>query len=526
MVENIKRTDTGDFKSHNNNNNNNNYDNYDNYNSPVSLDFSDFKGLSSNFTEFQTSVMSEIRTNLMAESTGRKFTKQEIRKILNYPKENHKQIRQASLYLATASSHYMRLMFYMSSMLTLDNILTPYNIEKSDVVKTPFKINYNKANNYIQNFNIKHELSQILLTMMIEDIYFGYERTTSSSFMLQRLPTDRCRLTGKEDGMFTFDFDFSYFSGNEDLLLNYDNEFTALYKKYKRTNQPWQPLNTKKSVCFKFREDLFYPLPPFVSIFEDLIGLEDLKDLEDARNKLENFKLLLQKIPFKKDPRSERDFLIGADSVKMFHNNIKSVLPSQIGLISTPMEIEDYSFEPKNNRIKESVSEAEERIFSSAGVSSGLFNSGNKSAVALNRAIQTDEAMMFGVLRQFERFFNKRLKQNTTSTYQFKLIFPDLTVYNREDQLDNYLKTAQYGFPKSLVACAMGMNTSDLVGMSIMENEFLDLQEHLQPLQSSHTQNGEDSEDRGREEENTSKLSDKGQETRDSGSNDERDASK
>ena len=155
----------------------------------------------------------------------------------------------------------------------------------------------------------------------------------------------------------------------------------------------------------------------------------------------------MQKIPFKKDPRSERDFLIISDSVKMFHNNIKSVLPSQIGLISTPMKWR-FFFEPKNVELR---IWSDEEIFSGAGISSGLFNSGNKSAVALNRAIQTDEAMMFRLLRQFERFFNKRLKQKVTSTYEFRVIFPDLTVYNRDDKLDVYLKTAQYGFPKTLV---------------------------------------------------------------------------
>ena len=151
--------------------------------------------------------------------------------------------------------------------------------------------------------------------------------------------------------------------------------------------------------------------------------------------------------------------IIGLKSVKVFHDNIKSVLPEQIGLISSPMEIEDFSFERKNNALKNSEVDAKDGIFDSAGISSGLFNSGDKSSVTLNRAIEVDESIMFGVLRQFERFFNRRLGQVTSRTYTFKVIFPDLTVYNEDDMLDKYLKTAQHGFPKSLVASAMGLST-------------------------------------------------------------------
>ena len=231
------RTDTGDFINPNSMNSSN--QNQFNSNNPISLDF----------TELQFNVMHDIRSKLLAESTGRKFNKQQIRQMLNNPKANANQIRQASLYLAVSSSHYMRLLFYMSSMLTLDHILTPINITSKDVKKKAFKDNYRKANDYVNNFNIKHELLNILLILMIEDVYFGYERSTSKSFMLQRLPTERCRIIGKEDGIFTFEFDFSYFVGKEDLLNNYDREFITLYNKYRRTNQPWQLLNTKKSVC-------------------------------------------------------------------------------------------------------------------------------------------------------------------------------------------------------------------------------------------------------------------------------------
>lgn len=184
------------------------------------------------------------------------------------------------------------------------------------------------------------------------------------------------------------------------------------------------------------------------------------------------------------------------------------------------MDIEEFDFQPKSSSLKNSVLEAEEEIFNSAGISSALFNSGNKTSTGLNKAIVTDEGLMFGMLRQFERFFNKRLGQLTSRAYKFIVMFPDLTIYNRSEMLDKYLKTAQYGFPKTLVASALGMTTTELVSLNILENEYLKLDTHLIPLSSSHTQSGKDGEDKRKK--SDSEITDKGVQTRDSESNKER----
>ena len=421
----------------------------------------------------------------------------------------------------SSSSHYFRLILYMARMLTLDYLIIPYDVTAQDVHGKSFKRNFKKANDYMDTFNVKHELLKVLTIVMAEDVYYGIERRAKNSSMLQRLPSKYCMITGIEDGIYTFSFDMTYFSGGKSKFKNFPKEFRNMYRMYQETGEPWQLVDTKIGVCFKFREDLVYALPPFVAIIEEVLDLEDLKDLIKSKNRMENFKLLLQKIPFKKEPRSEKDFLISLESVKMFHNNIKAVLPEQIGLISTPMEMEEFNFDRKGgNSSKNSVSELEEEIFSSAGVSSGLFNSGNKSSIGMNRAINTDESMMFMLLRQFERFFNKRLDELTSGTYKFKVMLPDLTVFNRHEMQDRYLKMAQYGFPKSLVATTMGMTTQQLVGLNTLEKEFYNLESALIPLNSSHTQNG--NEESGKPQKDENKLSDKGLEAKDGESNDNR----
>ena len=54
-----------------------------------------------------------------------------------------------------------------------------------------------------------------------------------------------------------------------------------------------------------------------------------------------------------------------------------------------------------------------------------------------------------------------------------------------------YLKIAQYGYPKSLVASAIGVEMTDLLQMSHFENDVWKMTELMVPLQSSYTTPGE-----------------------------------
>lgn len=489
------------------------------------LDFSGL-GIMNNSMERHLNLRRGIGAANMRGSIG-KQNSAEILRMLEDPRRNSKQLIETSRYLSASSSYYMRLMLYMARMTTLDFMVSPNSLDREVILEDEekFKETYLEALKYIESFNIKHEFGKILLTMVVEDVFYGYERRRTqggrSISTIQQFPADYCRLTGVSDGNFTFAFDMSYFGYDVEKLKSFPREFTTMYKNYLNTNEAWQPVDPRKGVCFKFREDLDYLFPPFAAIMPDILDHQETKDLLKSKNKLENFKFYQQKIPFKKDARSEKDYLINLKSVKMFHDNFKTILPDEIGLVSTPMEIEEYSFEKKNNNLGNAAKEGRDEIFDSAGLPSGLFiNSGSKSAVALIKAIQTDEAIMFHVLRQFERFFNNRLAYRFKD-YSFKTVFPDLTVYNREDKTDQFLKLAQYGVAnKFLVASSIGLSGTDLVGMTTLENDIFGLDELLTPLQSSHTASGgPDKKESGGQEVSVSKLSDKGAEQRDSASN-------
>lgn len=188
-------------------------------------------------------------------------------------------------------------------------------------------------------------------------------------------------------------------------------------------------------------------------------------------------------------------------------------LPSWVGLVLTPMKVEDYNFN-KSGGVNDvnSVANAESEYWNAAGVSELLFNSQKSSSATIGNSIKTDEEIIYTIHRQIERVINKKLKQ-FASEYKFKINIIDTTIFSQKEYLDNILKASTYGTPVKLAICSIfGYTPSDTYGMTILE-DVLGLVDKWKPLQSSNTQSG--SEDiTGRPTSDDESLSDSGVATR------------
>lgn len=415
---------------------------------------------------------------------GRKYSKESIKSFLERPSYYETQIRQISLYLASMSSHYSRMVNYLATMLTLDYIVTPNGEFKSE---KEMLSKLKRANDYIEKFNIKHEISKILPTLLIEDAFFGYEVRNDDIITIMPLPNRYCKIIGIEDGIYIFTFDFSYFTINEEILKSFPNEFKEKYAIFKKTGQSEQILeNNLGAICFKLREDLTYQFPFFAPLFEDLIELQEKKDIADEKELLNNYKLLIQKIPLKKDARTEQDMIFKNSSIQIFHENLSHAVPDQVSVVTTPMDIEEINLMGKTNLDNSNLADAQELLFTSSGFGN-MFSGKNKTEIAIKLANMSDQTVMFRLLRQFERFFNKRIKRELNNDKRINIIFPDITHFNRKEKIEEYLKLAQFGYPKSLVAITTGLTQSQFLGLNNLENS-LNILESLIPLRSSHTQ--------------------------------------
>lgn len=453
----------------------------------------------------------------------KKYPKESILKFMDNPQKFEKELRSVSIALYNASSHYRRLIKYFADMLTLDYIVAPWG---SSVINnynpTTLKSAYIKALDYVETMNIKHEFRKILTVALREDIFYGYHHVNGNSSFIQRFEPDYCQISSIEDGIYNFAFDMSYFDGkNNSKLVMYPKEFTKMYNAYlkDKKNGKWQEVDSNASICIKINEDLKYCLPVFCGVFLDLFDLNEYKNLKKTKTKIGNFKFITQEIPVRKDSMNNNDFAITLDVAKQFHNNISSTTPDEIGVITTPMKLSQINLDD-NGSTNDKVAEAESNFWSNAGVAKDLFNGNNASGTTLAKSVQVDESAMFDVLRQVERLINRKLRSIGGS--RFKIVMPEITVYNRSDVFDMHLKAKQFGVGSSMmIGACLGYSPSDMMNMNILENEILGLPDMLVPLQSSHTQNdGNGATDSGGSpKKKDSQISSEGDKTRDSNKN-------
>lgn len=154
------------------------------------------------------------------------------------------------------------------------------------------------------------------------------------------------------------------------------------------------------------------------------------------------------------------------------------------------MPINKISFEKSNTGDTDTVADAEQSIFTSAGVSSLLFNNEKASANALLLSIRADQELTFGIVKSIEDVVNRYI-QSQSFGKNFKVTFLNCSSYNKMELGDEYLKAATYGLPTvSMFAATNGLGQAELDSMSFLETEVMQLQDMFRPLQSSTQMSG------------------------------------
>lgn len=426
------------------------------------------------------------------------FSKEKALKALENPQQNEQELRNLSNFLYVVSPHYKRLCDYYAEMLLLDWYVSPLRFDIDKVNQKQFVKAYREILNTIDNMNIKHEFGKVLKTVFREGIFYGYEYKTDNSYFLQKLNPDYCRITTVVDGVYNFEFNFQYFDGKEDQLENYAPEFTTKYNLYKNSRQnrrsrstsedlQWQELDHENTICIKTDEDILYPFPPFIGVLPDIYEIQDYKALKKANNEMQNIAILSGKMPYKERSVIANDFKLTLDTAMEFGNRIIEELPDQVGFILSVFDDMEL-FKLSDDKVgTDKVEEAVNNYWSATGVSKNLFTDSGSTDAAMRYSITTDEQKTLQVLRQIERWINKKLKQ-VKGKYKFRITMLDTTQYNRSIKIAEELKAAQFGIPNKIKLFAtMGGSQSEIESMAFLENEILQLHDNWIPLNSSHT---------------------------------------
>lgn len=478
-------------------------------------DFEQFSmKLPERFAAINRLVMRDLNKNDPSRPLG-KFKKEDIRRFLQDPEKHSKELRDAVIYLFGASSHFRRLIQYFTGLNDLNYVVSPYRIDPATANVKTIKRNYHRVLNLLSTLDLKNQGEKIISTCLREDLFFGTFRETSDSIIIQRLPTDHCAIAVIEDNVFNVSFDFSYFNTRLDHLDLYPEEFREKYQLYKKSTSKmrWQELSAPNSFAIKANKDtLASAAPPFAGILNDIYDIEDYKELKMTKADIENYALLVMELGVTDEGRWKIDYKKALE----FWGNLEHVLPEEIGAVLSPMPINKISFERNHASEGDTVAEAEQNLFTAAGVSSLLYNNEKASSNSLSLSIKVDQAVTYSIVKSLETVLNRFIHRHSYGKY-FEITILDSSPFNRKELGDAYIKACQFGLPMVSYYCAsQGLLQDKMDCMNFLEDNVLGIKQRFVPLKSSATQSAgsASSDEGGRPESDIGELTDAGEQSR------------
>lgn len=447
------------------------------------------------FAQYQAALSKLMLSDIGKKTTKTytKYTKENYRKYIENIISNESNLRGMSNFLYRASMPYRRFINYLSDIPLFYWNLIPQIDVTGNVSTDKILKNYYKVLQSLNNMSIPNEMRKVLNTTIREGVFYGFVYEDKNSFFIHKLDPDYCKIVELEGGCFNFAFDFSYFAKYPTYLEYWDPIFQTLYKQYEKdsTNFRWQLLPPERTICIKVDSDILDEIvPQLVGIFEALMDLIDARTMQRNKEEIQNYKLIVQKIPYFDNTREMDDFSLDIETALRFYRTLADVVPESVGIALSPMDIETVDFKTDDNS-NDLISSSMKTVFGDSGISQLLFNSDKTGSVGVDASIKVDAAMVWKLVESIERWIKRYIGYNSsgTSKYFFEILRVD--IFNKDNACTRELSLANSGVPNKLkLAATNGSNPYQTLSSAYFENEILDISNSWKPLQTSYTTSG------------------------------------
>ncbi len=423
------------------------------------------------------------------------FSKEKLRTYLQNIGSNEKNLRALSWYLLYRSHIYYRIMCFFSQMFCLDcrSIIPKYDLVKEN---NPDKIlkAYQNTLDAVSLMRLQQEFYPIIFTCFVQDIYYGIYLHDETGVFHMQLPADYCKISGKfMTGDFSYVFDASWLRNRQELLEYLPDVFQEVWDNYVKTNERWQVIPPEMQVCMKFRsEDYELIVPPFTGIFNSIINLSDLEDIQAAGDEASVYKMLWYELETIAGSKSVDDWKIDPKLALPYFDKFTENVPEYIATAIIPGKIHEIDFDDDKASDTTKVAKATEQVLNTAGGAEVLNGATINNTYAFKMAsIANTEFAISSLLPQIQSWVMRMLDYENAN--DCKVRFMPISVYTKADYRDQLLSSGQYGLPTKLAINTLnGFNEKDTLAMNYVEEELLQLSNKLIPLNSSYTQSGND----------------------------------
>lgn len=252
-------------------------------------------------------------------------------------------------------------------------------------------------------------------------------------------------------------------------------------------------------------------------LFNSLIDLVDLSQIQAVKDELSAYKLIWAKIDTISGSKEVDDFQIDLELANQFYQKLQSVLPEGVAFGMSPMDLNDITFEADAANDTNVVNKALTNLIETNG---DIVLNSNKitNSTSFKFAMMAESMTAMAVVSQFNVWVNFYIKNNL-GVEDVIVEFSDVSKYFKDDKIDQLLKLGQYGLPvKMQMASLLGISPAQCRSLEYLEDKLgLARTKWVAPLVSSNVQSGLSENGDGSDGRPTSDepLSDEGQATRD-----------
>lgn len=433
------------------------------------------------------------------------YTKDLIKQYLASPSSNIDTIRDVSRFLVRNSMIYKKMIYYYSTAPLFLYSVTQENSLSKEINSGKALKGYEDVLKRLNNFNMTKELYTVVATAIRDGIYVGYAYDDDESHIfLMPLDSQYCRIYGKTpEGEWIVYFNASFFDkgDNKEFVLGingdgvgvWDSCFVEGYNQYKEKGRDyqWFRLTPEKTLCLICGTDDEFDMPmPFLTgLFVEILDLLDLEQILASRTELENYILLVSKIPLINGSSDVDDFALSLELAQQFNQLLEQVVPELAGVVYSPMEIDTVKFDKSNTTENvDKLAQSMNNLFNNAGMSQLVVAGGaSTNSVGLNHAIENDMSTVWIFVNRLESWINYYIGQNISEGYKFR--FHQITWYNRDSYISNMRDMATLGGNAiDYFVCVTGKTPYEVINDVRFNHTVLKLNQWLTPLASSFTQ--------------------------------------
>lgn len=456
-----------------------------------------------NFTKIRELLQRNVSKN--SNKTFTQYTKELIKTYLASPANNIDVIRQVSQFLVRNSMIYKKMIYYYATAPLFLYSITQENAFSKDINVSKSLKNYETVLKRLSKYNMPKELYNVMATTIRDGISVNYVYDNEEGNIFS-MPLDPkyCRIYGKtEEGEWIVYFDASFFDkgNNIDFIQGVNGDGVGVWAKcfidgYNQYNTQgrdyqWFMLTPEETMCVICGVDDEFEMPlPFLSgIFIELLDLLDLEQILADRTELENYILLVSKLPLLKNTEDVNDFGISLELAKEFNAMLEAVVPELCGVTFSPMEIDTVKFDKSNTSDNvDKLAQSMNNLFNNAGMSQLVVAGGaSTNSIGLNHAIENDMSTVWLFVNRIQSWINYYIKHNISEGYMFK--FHQITWYNREQYVSQMKDMATLGGSAiDYFVCATCKTPYEVINDVRFNATVLNLNQWLTPLQSTYTQ--------------------------------------